>query len=323
MKVLIFEFISGGGLNKEALPNTLLNEGLIMLNAVIEGFSKMKNVQLVVMQDFRVKPHLSSNNITRPIIYKHQNYFHEFVYLSTTCSFVWPIAPEFNSILLNLCKSVAPEKLLISIPSAIEITSNKFLTYKFLTRHEITTVPTQLLSLDCHYEDTHMLKSIDGAGCNENILITSKAEFDSALFHVNKYIIQPHIIGVTTSISCLFYNEEAQILSYNLQEFRLIKNHYQLAKITVNYSPYNHHHQILASKIAKAIPGLWGYIGIDLIETLDNIFVLEINPRLTTSFAGIYPSLGINIVEELFIMKNKNIINSTNNASFLINLNNN
>jgi len=322
MKVLIFEFISGGGLNKETLPNTLLNEGLIMLNAVIEGFSSMKNIQLVVMQDFRVKTKLSSSNITRAVIYKHQNYFHEFINLSKTCSFVWPIAPEFNSILLSLCKAVAHEKLLISIPSAIEITSNKFLTYKFLTRHKITTVPTQLFSLDCHYESTHMLKSIDGAGCNENLLITTKTEFDNAPFHVNKYIIQPHIIGITTSISCLFYNEEARVISYNLQEFRLTNNNYQLEKITVNHSPFNHHHQTLASKIAKAIPGLWGYIGIDLIETIDNIFVLEINPRLTTSFAGIYPSLGINLVEEIFILKNKNVINSTNNAIFLINLNN-
>jgi predicted ATP-grasp superfamily ATP-dependent carboligase len=51
----------------------------------------------------------------------------------------------------------------------------------------------------------------------------------------------------------------------------------------------------LAVGVAEAIPGLWGYAGIDLIETPEQILVLEINPRLTTSFAGLNTALGINV----------------------------
>ena len=42
------------------------------------------------------------------------------------------------------------------------------------------------------------------------------------------------------------------------------------------------------------MPNLWGYAGIDLIEKAEQILVLEINPRLTTSYAGIHEAIGIN-----------------------------
>jgi predicted ATP-grasp superfamily ATP-dependent carboligase len=59
-------------------------------------------------------------------------------------------------------------------------------------------------------------------------------------------------------------------------------------------------YQNLIDQIAKALPELWGYIGIDLIETAEQgPLLLEINPRLTTSFVGIYPATGINVAEQV------------------------
>jgi len=46
--------------------------------------------------------------------------------------------------------------------------------------------------------------------------------------------------------------------------------------------------------VAQAIPGLWGYVGIDLVDTADGPQVIEINPRLTTSYCGLASALGIN-----------------------------
>ena len=37
----------------------------------------------------------------------------------------------------------------------------------------------------------------------------------------------------------------------------------------------------IGKSIAQAFSELWGYVGIDLIETTEQLFVLEINPRLT------------------------------------------
>ena len=56
------------------------------------------------------------------------------------------------------------------------------------------------------------------------------------------------------------------------------------------------------------MPGLSGYVGIDLIRNNNTFFVIDINPRFTTSYAGISKSLGINIVSDIATvvsMKNK------------------
>ena len=50
----------------------------------------------------------------------------------------------------------------------------------------------------------------------------------------------------------------------------------------------------LADRVAAAIPGLWGYVGVDLLLTPAGPVVLEINPRLTTSYCGLRAALGIN-----------------------------
>jgi predicted ATP-grasp superfamily ATP-dependent carboligase len=53
----------------------------------------------------------------------------------------------------------------------------------------------------------------------------------------------------------------------------------------------------LAREVARALPGLWGYVGIDVIDAVDGPIVVEINPRLTTSYAGLRRALGINAAE--------------------------
>jgi len=53
----------------------------------------------------------------------------------------------------------------------------------------------------------------------------------------------------------------------------------------------------LADDIAALLPGLWGYNGIDVVCGGKGIVVLEINPRLTTSYVGLGESLGRNPAE--------------------------
>ena len=52
----------------------------------------------------------------------------------------------------------------------------------------------------------------------------------------------------------------------------------------------------IANGVAKALPGLFGYAGIDVIVTEQGPVVLEVNPRLTTSYVGLGEALGCNVV---------------------------
>ena len=50
----------------------------------------------------------------------------------------------------------------------------------------------------------------------------------------------------------------------------------------------------LVRKIATAIPGLNGYVGVDVIIDNGHIYVVEINPRVTTSYIALREILNKN-----------------------------
>ncbi len=55
----------------------------------------------------------------------------------------------------------------------------------------------------------------------------------------------------------------------------------------------------ITDSLNKLVPvlELKGLNSLDFIQTGDKSYVLEINPRLTSSYVGIYQALGLNVVE--------------------------
>lgn len=46
MKILVFEYITGGGFNRQELPASLAREGRLMLLALLDGLAAMKGSML-------------------------------------------------------------------------------------------------------------------------------------------------------------------------------------------------------------------------------------------------------------------------------------
>jgi predicted ATP-grasp superfamily ATP-dependent carboligase len=59
---------------------------------------------------------------------------------------------------------------------------------------------------------------------------------------------------------------------------------------------------MLARQIARVLPGLAGYIGVDVMVGENGLRVLEVNPRLTTSYAGLEQAIGRNPAELILDM---------------------
>lgn len=298
LKLLVFEHITGGGLNKSELPESLANEGLLMLQSLINDLAPIETVEVFTMLDFRLLELFTTQLTNIHIIDSEKDCYKEFNRLVSICDAVWPIAPESDWILQSLCEAVkrSGKILLTSSADSVAIAGNKWLTYEHLCSHSIATIPTQRL-VDFDYSSGEwMVKVIDGVGCADSYLVSSQAEFETLgpTLDKGKYIIQPHYQGEKTSLSCLFKKGRGWLLCANRQHFELIDRQYHLTEITVNFVPDSSKYVHLVKQLANAMPGLWGYAGIDLIETSDEIFVLEINPRLTTSYAGIHEALGIN-----------------------------
>lgn len=299
MKILVFEYISGGGCNRDELPDSLAREGLLMLKSLLEGLRKIPDVDVTVMLDARLIQELDWSADQIALIEAQDDCFIRFERLVRQHDAVWPIAPEFDSILFTLCRTVEQlgKTLLVPGSDAVGLAGDKYRTFQCLSREQIPTVPTRVLDNSFVFSEECVIKPVDGVGGNDTYQICDAGDFrriSERLRSTGKYLVQPHLYGEKTSLSCLFKDGRAWLLSVNLQAFDIVNGQYRLAAIQVNcrtdLSPYRN----LAASIAKAIPGLWGYAGIDLIETPECVMVLEINPRLTSSFVGLNAALGIN-----------------------------
>jgi predicted ATP-grasp superfamily ATP-dependent carboligase len=299
MNLLIFEYITGGGFNKQTLPAELAREGRLMLQAVLADFAALGAVKLTVMLDQRLADSFDTAHLNIAVISPEHHAEHEFARLIGSADAVWVIAPECENILCHLCQQVEKQgkRLLTSPASAVAITGDKFKTYQRLSQHAITTVPTQLAERAQFTAGEWLIKPRDGVGGMETRILPDRETFEHHVTRSPHFIIQPHLQGEKISLCCLCKGGRSWLLSVNLQRFNMVDQHYQLAEIVVNHQPITPEYQQVAANIARALPDLWGYVGIDLIVTDTQILVLEINPRLTTSFAGLRAALGVNVAD--------------------------
>ncbi len=318
LKVLVVEYITGGGFNKTELPDHLANEGLLMVQALLENLARVDSIETFVMLDTRLVGRLSVKVDHCLLVGPEQTFEQMLARQITECDAVWPIAPESDAILQALCETVAHSGkiLLNSSHSAVRLTGNKWLTFIRLQAHSVACVQSYRLDQFDYYSGGWIVKPVDGVGCENSYLISDRQEFDQVTAQLNKsqFIIQPHLQGEKTSLSCLFKEGRGWLICANRQHFVIINKQYHLTGITVNFTDNILPYLDLVQAIAQAIPDLWGYVGIDLIESEGQVQVLEINPRLTTSFAGIYDACEVNCAELVLGLLEANPTFRQNNA---------
>jgi len=297
MRIFVVEYITGGGLLKDELASGLLTEAETMLSALLEDLAVMPGVQVLLSRD----PRLSRASLPVDIFAPRQvdDIWQQWCHCMERCDAVWPIMPETGGLLERISR-LALElgcKLIGSRPEAVRLAASKLQTSRCLGRHGIDVVPT------CTPENVvpdrtsrWVAKPDDGVGC-EGIRILDKPDALAAYLDPDScedYVLQPYIEGTPASLSILCHKGEACLLSANLQQVIELDGRFHVRGILVNGLKQIDGHAELARSIAHAIPGLWGYVGVDLICTNSGPLVLEINPRLCVSYAGLHRTLGLN-----------------------------
>ncbi|HLD10037.1 MAG TPA: ATP-grasp domain-containing protein, partial [Methylophilaceae bacterium] len=213
---------------------------------------------------------------------------------------VWPIAPETGGALLRLTELVSKHhKALLGCPlEAVNLAASKYATYQALRVAEICTVPTYVLAdWPQNSANAWVAKPDDGAGCEDS------GYFESAQKLLNwmqqgreaTHIIQPYQQGIPASISMLCKQGQSWLLSCNTQKITLESGKFTYSGSVLNgMAEHSPAFEAIAKSVAKAIPGLSGYVGVDVIVDDSQIYVLEINPRLTTSYVGLHEAMGCN-----------------------------
>jgi len=301
MKLLIFEYITGGGMLGEAIPRSLAQEGESMLMALLDDLSELPGIQAVVPRDARLSPPDRPFPRTEWVFADRrddlENYLHDRI---GDCDAVWPIAPETGGILERLCRRVeAAGKTLLSSPSAaVGVAASKLATVRRLENKGVPAVPTFVPSESAPLAFPRVVKPDDGVGCEGARIIETETEWKTWAAEIDglaRYVVQPLIEGEPLSLSALFAHGKARLLSGNRQRIVRSRNGFALrgcevGGIRTGLAVY----QELADRIAETVPELWGYAGVDLMQCRHGPRVLEINPRLTTSYAGLRQSLGVN-----------------------------
>lgn len=220
------------------------------------------------------------------------------------CDASWPIAPESGGELERLCDAVLTSGriLLGSRPEAVRLTASKYATLNRLAQHALPVVPavpgTAVLAGAPVPPMPWVIKPDDGAGCDETFVVYDHAELRRRIARApspSRVLVQPYVAGVDGSLSLLVEEGGCTVLARNRQQIGHKADAFYLQGCVVNgldFDPVAA--TALAQAIARAIPGLWGYVGVDLLLTPAGPQVLEINPRLTTSYVGLTQSLGVN-----------------------------
>lgn len=301
MKVFVFEYVTGGGYASKALPE-FLHDGEVMWQALVDDLSAIDGVDVLTLRDCRLpRPAMDKVEI---IDTDASRFGEDYQNCLATSDAVWPVAPEEAGILESLNQGIlnAGKRLLGCQPGAVRIAASKHATAQRLSRAGISVAPTFTSPFLMVTKGPVVAKPDEGAGCQDTLYFYNQGAAEEWARDEGGagFVFQPFLSGEPLSLSVLCHESGCLLLSVNRQHIRVEDGQLCFYGVTTNaLSDPDGRYADLALHVVSAIPGLWGYVGIDLIDTEDGAVVLEVNPRVTVSYAGIRSALGFNPAEKI------------------------
>ena len=308
MRHFIFEFITGGGLAGQPLPRRLKREGAQMAKALVNDLLAGGHGAITLARDERwtwqragIRQRVVSGP-TAPALRAGL----------ADCDCGWLIAPETDHHLASLTRLFeAPGRLYPGCAvAAVGLAGSKSRTLAALAGAGAPVIQSARPGDGGPPpgDSGWVVKPDAGAGGDGCRFIADQAGL-AALRQDRRardLIIQPWLKGEPVSLSLLVYGSDFRILGCNRQYMR---DRFSLRAIGVNEClPLLPDLAPIAARIVRALPGLRGYIGVDLLHTAGGLIVLEVNPRFTTAYAGLSRSLGVNVAAAILdTMLNKKL----------------
>lgn len=297
MRIFAFEYVTAGGWRDIGASASLVAEGAMMLGALVRDLASLPGVSVVVAHDPETgrPPPGATPSMTAP-----GDRWGAWRAIAERCDAVWPIAPETGGVLEDVtAMAIAAGRIVLnSRGAALAICRSKQATARELARHGIPVVPTLPLGAPpptvC---EGWVVKPDDGAGAADTLLVSDRAILDRCVLARNdgRHVLQPYVAGEPLSVSLLAQDGAGWLLSCNRQRVAVADATFRYCGgIVAGAEDRRAVLTPLVQRIAAALPELWGYVGVDLVDGPQGPMVLEINPRLTTSYVGLADSISIN-----------------------------
>lgn len=211
---------------------------------------------------------------------------------------VFPIAPECDRILLELVDALR----VFGVPThaaptdRIERFSDKLRTFEFLQHRGIPTVqtsPASRIAIATFDENAlAIVKPRNGLSC-DGVRRCTKSQLESLLasqvISAETHVLQPFVDGVSYSVGCLGNGVDVTLLPVVKQriEWSAECPRYLGGTIGLEHGSDVSEIMKIPAQVVDHLGEFTGYIGIDLIQLAGNRpLVMEINPRLCTSYVG-------------------------------------
>jgi predicted ATP-grasp superfamily ATP-dependent carboligase len=300
MKILIFEWLTGGGLWHERIcpdpASTIQTQGVQMLEAVTEDFLD-SGVDVLLPIDGRYDDKINCRlGMEKRLFWATDDLPSRLAELAEQADHIMVVAPESNCCLLNCLGWLRSfsDKLISPDVAFARIAANKQMTMEHLIANGFRSVPEGIKFSDFQaglagdFVLPVVLKPIDGAGSEEVELISDWASWSQRISRSPEcYRLEPFIDGTPVSVSVLCGPAKNHFLPATQQLFdqqpfgKYVGASYPIIPELARRATQ------LAERAIDAMPQTRGYVGIDMVlsqrsESDDRL--VEINPRLTMSY---------------------------------------
>jgi len=307
MRILVHEFATGGGF---AGCEHLVREGAAMRHALLADLVETHAHQIVTTSDARLRLSMPRGVEVAALEGPPRRRTAQLDRLIAEADAVWLIAPETDRRLERLASRVERRGrvLLGSTSAAIRTASDKAALPRLLEPRGIL-VPRTLPIAGGAPAEVWMTAARDigfplvvkprrGAGCDDVHLVRDENQLHDTVASGRgrrPMLLQQFIRGTHASVSLVADGRHAVALAVNRQSIRESAPF----RYRGGETPIRHARSACAAAAAvcacESIPGLRGYVGIDLVLTDAGAAIIEINPRLTTAYVGLRCVLPYNV----------------------------
>jgi predicted ATP-grasp superfamily ATP-dependent carboligase len=320
LKVIVYEYVSGGGYAGQPIPASVLSEGFGMLRCLVEDF-KAAGHEVTVLLDERLSklnPPIDAH-CKVPIFYPQEpeKFLKNIPKINDA---IYIIAPETGRTLQSFVEldEQTGKNSLNCESHAIGKAADKTVLFEVLQKLGVSP-KTVILSLDeglatikeiIKKELSYplVLKPAEGVGCSGLSLVKQEVQLATAVAKIpaestgKRFIAQEFIRGEAASVSLLSTGKKAKAFSLNKQSI-ILSGPDEPSSYEGGVVPFEHWLKQetfkIAEKVTEAFSDLKGYVGIDFVLTEHKAFVVDVNPRLTTSYVGLRKVAQFNVAEAI------------------------
>ena len=230
------------------------------------------------------------------------------------------IAPETHGILARLSALMekAGVRLLGSNQNGIVTAADKWECHQLFMQAGLPTPDTWCVTVEEAANAAEkigfplVIKPVDGVSCEGVSSIRDARALQPALKKNHSYgdrlLLQRYIEGDHASASVLVAGNNASVLSLNRQLIE-IGTPIRYLGCEVPYTCDKYEEVVgLVKRAVALVPGLKGYVGVDILITRKTCYLIEINPRLTTSYIGLQHVVNLNLAEAMWNASMRDIL---------------